>query len=459
MFNHLSARIFAIFWFTVVLVVLMVLFVPKLDMRNIKTIEEEENTTGSLMVQRLEATLDEQPNNQPFWTEKLARIVNSVKLPEVNLFLVNSEGLLIGAKRTDVELIRHFIGVSNDVESPKKKRYDKRELIGPFLVNDENDVYLLYMIRQISDSQSAFLSQLFDDPILLLLVIMLVSTPLLLWLSWSLAKPARRLKLAADKVAQGDLSIRPELESGPVEFFAAGRSFNHMVQSLEKMMNVQHRLLSDISHELRTPLTRLQLASALMRRKNGETEELNRIEMETMRLDLMINDLLELSRKQYSEELSREEITAQELWHNVIDDAKFEAEQKNKCLVLTSDIGDWMIYGVLNALESAIENIIRNALRYSYGKIEVGFASDGKEIIITVDDDGPGVKENELEHLFRPFYRTDEARDRESGGKGLGLAIVEAVVEQHNGRVKAEKSHLGGLRMTVVLPIYEPVPA
>lgn len=456
MFKNLTSRIFAIFWLTMVLVILLVLFVPKLDMRNIKVVTNEDKSTAFEIASKIEGIISEQQHQQAFWLERLSRIVNNAKTADVSLFLVNTEGRLIGAKRHDIELIRHFIGVSNDYEHPQKKRYEDRELLGPFIVNDDKDVYLLYLIRKIDESQSAFISQLFDDPILLLFVIMIVSTPLLLWLSWSLAKPARKLKLAADKVAQGDLSVRPELEQGPIEFRAAGRSFNHMVQSVEKMMQVQHRLLSDISHELRTPLTRLQLASALMRRKTGESEELKRIEMETQRLDLMINELLELSRKQYSDELLREVITADELWFNVIEDAKFEAEQKNKKLVLKTEIGYWNVYGTLNALESAVENVVRNALRYSYELIEVSFFGDAKGITIVIDDDGPGVKEDELEHLFRPFYRTDEARTRESGGKGLGLAIVEAVVKQHHGWVKAERSELGGLKMTIWFPVYHP---
>ena len=139
---------------------------------------------------------------------------------------------------------------------------------------------------------------MFDRPLLLLIVTMLISAPLLLWLARSPAKPARKLKNAADDVARGNLKQHPELEAGPQEFLATGASFNQMVSALERMMNAQQRLISDISHELRTPLTRLQLATALMRRRHGEGHELARIETEAQRLDSMINDLLALSRGQ-----------------------------------------------------------------------------------------------------------------------------------------------------------------
>lgn len=127
-------------------------------------------------------------------------------------------------------------------------------MVGPFSVRDGEDNYQLYLIRPASSSQSDFINLLFDRPLLLLIVTMLVSSPLLLWLAWSLAKPARKLKNAADEVAQGNLRQHPELEAGPQEFLAAGASFNQMVTALERMMTSQQRLLSDISHELRTPL-------------------------------------------------------------------------------------------------------------------------------------------------------------------------------------------------------------
>ncbi len=159
---------------------------------------------------------------------------------------------------------------------------------------------------------------------------MLVSSPLLLWLAWSLAKPARKLKNAADEVAQGNLRQHPELEAGPQEFLAAGTSFNQMVSALDRMMTAQQRLLSDISHELRTPLTRLQLGTALLRRRSGESKELERIETEAHRLDSMINDLLVMSRNQQKNALVSETVKANHLWHEVLDNAAFEAEQMGK---------------------------------------------------------------------------------------------------------------------------------
>lgn len=186
---------------------------------------------------------------------------------------------------------------------------------------------------------------------------------------------------------------------------------------------------------------------------DGQT--LERIETEAQRLDSMINDLLVMSRNQQKNALVSETMKANQLWGEVLDNAAFEAEQMGKSLTVNYPPGPWPLYGNPNALESALENIVRNALRYSHTKIEVGFSVDKDGITITVDDDGPGVSPEDREQIFRPFYRTDEARDRESGGTGLGLAIVESAMQQHRGWVKADDSPLGGLRLTLWLPLYK----
>ncbi|HDS4674501.1 envelope stress sensor histidine kinase CpxA [Enterobacter roggenkampii] len=374
MIGSLTARIFAIFWLTLALVLMLVLMLPKLDSRQMTELLDSEQRQGVMIEQHVEAELANDPPNDLMWWRRLFRAI--------------------------------------DKWAPPGQR-------------------------------------------LLLIVTMLVSSPLLLWLAWSLAKPARKLKNAADEVAQGNLRQHPELESGPQEFLAAGTSFNQMVSALDRMMTAQQRLLSDISHELRTPLTRLQLGTALLRRRSGESKELERIETEAHRLDSMINDLLVMSRNQQKNALVSETVKANHLWHEVLDNAAFEAEQMGKSFTVNFPPGPWPLYGNPNALESALENIVRNALRYSHTKIEVAFSVDKDGITVIVDDDGPGVSPEDREQIFRPFYRTDEARDRESGGTGLGLAIVETAMQQHRGWVKADDSPLGGLRLTLWLPLYK----
>lgn len=456
MIDSLTSRIFAIFWLTLALVLMLVLMLPKLDSRQMTALLESEYRQGVMLEQHIEADLASDPPNDLFWWRRLFRVIEKWSPPGQRLIFVTSEGRIFGTlQKNEMQIVRNFIGQSDNSDHPQKKKYGRLELLGPFSVRDGEDNYQVYLIRPANSPQSDFINLLLDRPLLLLIVTMLISTPLLLWLAWSLAKPARKLKLAADEVARGHLRQHPELEAGPQEFLATGVSFNQMVSALERMVTAQQRLLSDISHELRTPLTRLQLSSALLRRRQGESNELNRIETETQRLDSMINDLLVLSRNQHKNELAREYIRANELWGDVLDDARFEAEQMGKTLEVPYPPGPWPLFGNPSALDSALENVVRNALRYSHTHISVAFAVDSQGITINVDDDGPGVSAEDREQIFRPFYRTDEARDRASGGTGLGLAIVENAITQHKGWVKADDSPLGGLRLTIWLPLHE----
>ncbi len=454
MISSLTTRIFAIFWLTLALVLMLVLMVPKLDSRQITSLLPSEYRQGVMIEQHIEADLRQDPPNDLLWWRRLYRAIDKWAPPGQHLLLVTSEGRVIGAHHNEMQIIRNFIGQSDNADHPQKKRYGRQEMVGPFAIEDGEDGYQLYMIRPANSSQLDFINLLFDRPWLLLIVTMLISTPLLLWLAWSLAKPARKLKHAADEVASGNLRQHPELESGPQEFMATGASFNQMISALERLIKGQHRLLSDISHELRTPLTRLQLSTALLRRRAGESKELERIELEAQRLDGMINDLLDLSRTQHKNALVSEVLRANQLWSDVIEDARFEAEQMGKKMTLLYPPGPWPLYGNPHALESAVENIIRNALRYSHTEISVSFSVDRAGMTLNVDDDGPGVDPQDREQIFRPFYRTDEARDRASGGTGLGLAIVDTVIQQHHGRVKADDSPLGGLRLSIWLPLY-----
>jgi two-component system sensor histidine kinase CpxA len=454
--NSLTARIFAIFWLTLALVLMLVLMLPKFDERKLTDISDGDRIKiaqvqkeiETLYVSRAQAKEDSSFRRNLFVIqEKLAASTG------LRLVLITNEGRILGTPPHEMRTIRNFIVLSDNIDEPKKKRYERLEVLGPFAINSDKETFQFYAVRMQPSPQSAFISQLLDRPLFLLAITMLISTPLLLWLAWSLAKPARRLKVAADSVGQGNLREHPELESGPIEFRAVGISFNRMVNGLESMVSAQQRLISDISHELRTPLTRLQLATALMRRKQGEGVELTRIETEASRLENMINSLLILSRSRNKNELDKEILIVNELWEDVLENAQFEAEQIGKTFDIIAPPKEWKIFGSRDALDSSLENIVRNAIKYSNQRITITFNGDHKGISILVDDDGPGVSEEEREQIFRPFYRTDEARDRSSGGNGLGLAIVEAAITQHNGTVKAEASPLGGLRIILWLPL------
>ncbi|NAX46476.1 envelope stress sensor histidine kinase CpxA [Photobacterium halotolerans] len=448
LFNRLSSRIFAIFWLTLMLVVVVLLLLPHLDPRSQHTIPQPELDRYQDAAARISERLSSQPGTLQ---EKLLPLADPERHKGMQLYFTNDDGeLLTPHQRT--KALRNFITSADSPDAPRQKLYGRWMVAGPFLVKDQQQSALMY-IGRVSHRPPPFFLRILDQPFHLLLLTMLVSTPLLLWLAWALSRPAHKLQEAAQRVASGQFTQDPTLESsGPREFRQAGASFNQMVSSVNQMIGGQQRLLSDISHELRSPLTRLRMATALAQRKQGNSAELERIDTEAERLEAMIAKLLELSRMQIHGQETREYSDAVSLWQDMLDDAEFEASQHKKSLAC-SPLLPWPLAGNTELLISALENVVRNAIYYSKDRIEVQFSANDHSLTVTIDDNGEGVPDDQLKDIFRPFYRVSTARDRHSGGTGLGLAITENAIRQHNGSITASHSPLGGLRVTLMLPL------
>lgn len=453
--TSLYGRIFAIFWFTIFLVILAVLALPHFDPRKSRDIAPPHYEQMLEIRNRVEQAFSSVPDLGVV-LEHLEGRSHRGPGPDdrLRLFITDRDGnIQTSDRRPDFifKALRNFVTTIDNPQNPQQKLYGKTMISGPLPIRLANGDYYLYIGTRWSEPPH-FLLQLFDHPLRLLLAVMLVSTPLLLWLAWALSQPARRLEKAAQRVAQGVFEIDPELERGTSEFRQAGASFNQMVEAVNVMISRQQRLLSDISHELRSPLTRLRMAQALARRKMGESPDLARIDIEAQRLEQMIGKLLELSSVQVDSHLNREVQPFSSLCEALLADCQFEAEQMGKTLSV-SDIPDRMITCHPQLLMSALENIVRNAIYYGNQQIRVALTAEANRLVIRVEDDGEGVPEDELDSIFRPFYRVSTARDRHSGGAGLGLAIAENAIRQHNGTVRAARSELGGLLVEIILPL------
>jgi two-component system sensor histidine kinase CpxA len=276
-----------------------------------------------------------------------------------------------------------------------------------------------------------------------------------------LTSPVQRLRTATQKLAAGDLSARAGEPSVRRNDELAGlvRDFDSMAGRIETLVGAQTRLLRDISHELRSPLARLQVALGLARQRAGLDTRgmLDRIELEAERINEMIGRLLTLSRLEGGQALPFEPITLSELVQEVAQDADFEA-QARKCDVRCQVMQECTVAGNDMLLRSAVENVVRNAVRYTAENtaVEVQLAVEERpkaEAVIRVSDRGPGVPEEALGKLFQPFYRLDDARGRQSGGVGLGLSIAERAVRLHGGSVKASNREGGGLVVEIRLPL------
>lgn len=368
-------------------------------------------------------------------------------------------GDLSGINQSNIKALQTFIYQAKSYlgKGPLQRRFENIEVYGPFEVTSINRIYNQYFIKAV-EAQEEWLNMLLDSPFFMVVLLMLLGMPFLFWLSISITKPIRELATSANLVATGNLESNEKLETeGIYEIREVGKSFNHMVKSLKNLTLHQQRMISDISHELKTPLARLQLAIAILRRKTGETNEINRIEAEISKLDQMIKDLLAISRQQLNYQTNKAIFAIDEIWINVLEDAKFETSQNNIVLIIKQNIKNpqsYSINGSVDSLASALENLIRNAQKYAKNMISVSMDIKNNQLILVVEDDGNGVPESEYENIFKPFYRIDEARTRESGGTGLGLAIVQNAVQQHQGTLQAGKSEMGGLKVELQIPLW-----
>src|SRR5438477_8493012 len=276
-----------------------------------------------------------------------------------------------------------------------------------------------------------------------------------------LTSPVVRLRAATRRLAAGDLSAR----AGGLtarrrdEMAQLVRDFDAMAERLEESVNAQSRLLNDISHELRSPLARLNVAAALAHRRAGPEAHsaLERIDLEAERLNELIGGLLTIARLDSgNDSRQKSPIYLGEMIEEIAADADFEAQGRN-CGVKSVIKQDCLVTGAPIALRSAIENVVRNAARYTQegSSVEISLeqSQETREAVIRVIDSGPGVPEDALDKLFRPFYRIDDARGRQTGGVGLGLAITDRAVRLHGGTVRAFNRPEGGLQVEIRLPL------
>jgi two-component system, OmpR family, sensor histidine kinase CpxA len=278
-----------------------------------------------------------------------------------------------------------------------------------------------------------------------------------------LTSPIVRLRAATQKLSEGNLAARtgnPQSRRHD-EMGELMRDFDRMAERLERLVNAQRRLLTDISHELRSPLARLNVALELARRKSGPDagSALDRIDREANRLNELIQKLLTIARLDGGDEfIQKSPLHLEHLISEIAKDAAFEAQDR-RCEVEVDAVDDCVVTGNARLLQSAIENVVRNAVRYTEPgtnvqvRLEQGLGAKGPEAVVRVTDSGPGVPEEALDKLFRPFYRIDDARGRQTGGVGLGLAITERAVALHGGAIRAVNRPQGGLMVEIRLPL------
>ncbi len=278
-------------------------------------------------------------------------------------------------------------------------------------------------------------------------------------LARNITSPVRALQRATRRISSGDLKVRVQSVIGKRrdELGQLSADFDRMAEQIERLLMTQRRMLGDVSHELRSPLARLQVALELARKSAGRSANIehNRIETEANRLEELIGQVMALVRLEGDQaNIIREEISLAELLGQIVQDADFEARPEHKAVKLKV-LNDCRVKVNEELIYSALENIVRNALKYTKINtcVEVLLGAEKEAALIQVRDHGAGVCAQTIEHLVEPFYREAQARDRASGGYGLGLAIAQRAINIHEGSLKINNTESGGLMVEIRLPI------
>lgn len=264
--------------------------------------------------------------------------------------------------------------------------------------------------------------------------------------------PIRRLASVVERFGEGELAARSNWRRRD-ELGRLGRSFDRMADRLERLLMSERRLLQDVSHELRSPLARLTMALKLARTSPDPAAALARVDRHLDRLTSLTAEIVEMVRIEGDPQAQRwEAVGLEALVAELVADCRLEAEPRACEIRITGHAGGSVICD-RELIRRALENVLRNAIRFSPegAGIDVELRESEPAVSVTVRDYGPGVAEDALERIFEPFFRTDESRDSDRGGVGLGLAIARRAVALHGGRITARNAG-PGLMVTIDLP-------
>jgi two-component system sensor histidine kinase CpxA len=279
-----------------------------------------------------------------------------------------------------------------------------------------------------------------------------IMTALCYGLARYLTSPLRNMQKTVERFGRGDFSARVKTRRGD-ELGQLARTVDQMADRIDLLMKSQRRLLQDISHELRSPLARLGVAVELARGGGDPTTALNRVEREADRLNTLVGELIQVTRAEGDPAgLVTEPVRLDDLVRVILDDVHIEADKRS--IILRPSVSECEMQGNPELLRRAVENIIRNAIRYSPEgtQVDVTLSRSAGGCRVSVRDYGEGVPEESLPSIFDPFYRVEKDRGRTSGGVGLGLAIARRAVELHHGTMSAKNVH-PGLRVEIELPV------
>ncbi len=383
-------------------------------------------------------------------------VANKNAIPDRDLFIIGPDGADILGRRLPENAARRLEFFNRDEFVNRNGNFRPNRGV-PQILGPDGSVYTVLLVPRRPSIFGAL--SLPEISVTILCIALVVSALASWWLAQHFSAPIRRIQEGARALASENPGIRVSagFESRRDELAVLARDFDAMADQLRANRSATTQLLRDISHELRSPLARMRVALGLARQPPADiTRQLDRLEGEIERLDSLISQVLKLARLHGTDaSFVREAFDLDEMIEEVVRDANFEGAPKN-CRVQLEGAAHGAVNGNRDLVRSAVENVLRNAVRYSPQDtpVEVSVArpspAAGAEIVIR--DHGPGVPERDLARIFEPFYRVAESRDRDSGGEGIGLAITAQVMKAHGGSATAVNGHGGGLEVRLSLP-------
>ena len=299
-------------------------------------------------------------------------------------------------------------------------------------IKSGNDVIEFLIPKEMVSTSSVRLFLLWTTlPSLVLIIIALIFLK-------NQTKPLVKLAKAAERFGKGDY-VNDFRASGSQEIRKAAYEFDRMAKRINRHLNQRAEMLSGISHDLRTPLTRLKLQLAMLKQKDISEKMSKDID----EMERKLNDYLQFAKTQTQESTIKINL------HNLLDSIK--ENLNNEKLIIKRDSELIELQGRPTALKRSFENIIQNGLIYG-SNVYVNIIKGNKRALVIIDDDGPGIPEDQYKNVFKPFFRLDKSRSLNQSGVGLGLAIVEDIINSHGGNVQLNKSKYNGLQVKVSLP-------
>jgi two-component system sensor histidine kinase CpxA len=386
---------------------------------------------------------------------------NSQTSRAITIFILDERGNDILDRQVPFGLMRV---IRRHREHSRRHQFDDRDPLNlrrsrphPQLVGADGSIYT-FLVSPSRTSHSIWRTA--DARWLLFSIALLVSGIVSYFLATAISGPVRKLRHATVALADGDLNIRVAESVGKRrdELGMLGRDFDSMAENLQRAATRQTELSRNISHELRSPLARMRVAVELAKQKRGDMPEFERLDIEAERLDALIGQILSYTKLDASPDKDPEPIELAGLVNEVVENVNYECKAAgiDGVSVVAQIDASPVTIGHVDAMISAIENIVRNAVHHSpsESEVKIHLSQDDENALIDVRDSGPGVDEAELPRLFEPFFRTREsAESKTARGTGLGLAIAERAIGVNGGTISARNHPDGGLLVRVLLPL------